>query len=94
MDPQIRSRVPFCSSTWQPGYKKENCKGIDYFNRGEIKTKSLSWANRGTTKCTLSANDWEREAISNDKEITSWERCRGFARNCLQSHEGFILDRM
>jgi hypothetical protein len=25
----------FCLSTWQPGYKKENCKGIDYFNRGE-----------------------------------------------------------
>jgi hypothetical protein len=64
-------------STWQPGYKKENCKGIDYFNRGEIKTKLLSWANRGTTKCTLSANDWEQEAISNDKERTSWEDVGG-----------------
>ena len=69
MDSQIHARVPFCSLPWQPGYKKENCKGIDYFNRGQIKTKLLSWANRGTTKCTLSANDWEREAISNDKEL-------------------------
>jgi hypothetical protein len=43
--------------------KKENCKGIDYFNSGEIKTKLLSWANRGTTKCTLSVNDWQQEAI-------------------------------
>ena len=50
---------------------------MDYFNRGEIKTKLLSWANRGTTKCTLSAKDWEQEAISNDKERTSWEDVGG-----------------
>jgi hypothetical protein len=81
MDPQIHPRVPFCFSTWQPGYKKENCKGIDYFNSGEIKTKLLSWAYRGITKCTLSANDWQRETIFtwNLKKVLGG--CWGFARN-------------
>jgi hypothetical protein len=77
MDPQIRARVPFLFVNLATSYKKENCKGIDYFNRGEIKTKLLSWANRGTTKCTLSANDWEREAISHDKERKSKEDVGG-----------------
>ncbi len=65
-----------------------------YFNSGEIKTKLLSWANRGTTKCTLSANDWQQEAIFTWQRKKVLGRCRGFASNCLQSHEGFILDRM
>jgi hypothetical protein len=48
--------------------QKENCKGVDYFNDGEIKHKLLSWANQGkcaltATKCALSANDGHRQAL-------------------------------
>ncbi len=74
---------------------KKNCKGIDCFNRGEIKTKLLSWANRGTTKCTLSANGNEKP-FSHDIQRTSLEDVGGLQKKAykLQTHEGFILDRM
>jgi hypothetical protein len=54
--------------------QKENCKGIDDFNRGEIKTKLLSWANWGTTKCTLSDNE---KPFSHDVERISLEDVGG-----------------
>ncbi len=93
MDPQIHARVPFLFVNLATRLKI-NCNGIDYFNRGELKTKLLSWANRGTTKCILSANDWQREAIFTWHLKNFLGRCKGFARNCLQSHEDFILEIM
>ena len=61
-DPLIHSRVPFhFAAAWFP--KKEFCKGIEFSNRGEIKTKLLtlpaaaqSRADPSTTMCTLLAN--------------------------------------
>jgi hypothetical protein len=77
MDPQIHADVPFFVSTWQPGYKKENCKGINYLNRGEIKLSCClgpTGALQSVHSVPMTGNE---KQDSHDIERKSWEDVEG-----------------